>query len=67
MLNTNNFIIFLDYFVSPQVRFPHLCKKLLLFSRANGNPGPDPYYIDQAKNILYELEHLGIPEVCEDR
>ncbi|CAB3986723.1 inturned isoform X1 [Paramuricea clavata] len=39
----------------------------VISQRANGNPGPDPYYIDQAKNILYELEHLDIPAVCEDR
>lgn len=39
----------------------------IIFSRANGNPGPDPYYIDQAKKILYELENLDIPAVCDGR
>lgn len=40
---------------------------MCIYFRANGNPGPDPYYIDQAKNTLYELEHLDIPTVCENR
>ncbi|XP_028397888.1 protein inturned-like isoform X2 [Dendronephthya gigantea] len=39
----------------------------VISQRANGNPGPDPYYIDQAKNILYELESLDIPAVCDER
>lgn len=36
-------------------------------SWADGNPGPDAFYVDQTKATLLQLESLDIINCCETR
>ncbi|XP_071787663.1 protein inturned-like isoform X2 [Asterias amurensis] len=36
-------------------------------SQCEGNPSPDPFYIDQARATLLHLESLNVPLACEER
>ena len=38
-----------------------------VLDRAEGHPTPDPFYVDQAKASLLQLEALDVPNQCELR
>lgn len=40
---------------------------VLTFIRAQGDPGADPFYVDQAKQVLLHLESMDLPGHCDTR
>ena len=40
---------------------------MFFMNRADGHPSPDPFYVDQVKATLLQLEALDVPNQCEIR